>query len=64
MPFVFPNLDTAVRGHLSSGPAQRAIQVTGRAAVEAVLRDALEPSIRADGTSRHDNAFRYLVATA
>ncbi len=64
VPFVFPNLDTAVRGHLSSGPAQRAIQVTGRAAVEAALRDALEPSIRADGTSRHDNAFRYLVATA
>ena len=64
VPFVFPNLDTAARGHQSSGPAQRAIQVTGRAAVEAALRDALEPSIQADGTSRHDNAFRYLVATA
>jgi SAM-dependent methyltransferase len=62
--FVAPDLDTAVRGHLSSGPARRAIQVAGRDAVVAALRSALESSVRADGTSRHDNAFRYVVATA
>jgi SAM-dependent methyltransferase len=62
--FVLPDLETAVRGHLSSGPAQRAIQVAGRGAVEEAIRTALEPSIQADGTSRHDNAFRYVVASA
>jgi hypothetical protein len=53
-----------VRGHLSSGPARRAIEVAGRDAVEAAIRSALESSVRPDGTSRHDNAFRYVVATA
>jgi SAM-dependent methyltransferase len=62
--FVLPDLDTAVRGHLSSGPARRAIELVGRDAVEAAIRTALAPSIRPDGTSRHDNAFRYVVATA
>jgi len=64
VPFVLPDLDTAVRGHLSSGPAQRAIQEAGRAAVEAAIRSALESSIQPDGTSRHSNVFRYVVATA
>ena len=62
--FVAPDLETAVRGHLSSGPARRAIQVAGHDAVEAVIRTALEPSIQPDGSSRHDNAFRYVVATS
>ncbi len=62
--FVSDDLETAVRGHLSSGPAQRAIREAGRAAVEAAIRGALGPSIRPDGTSRQDNTFRYVVATA
>jgi len=64
VPFVFPDVDTAVRAHLSAGPARRAIQVAGRDSVATALRTALEPSIQADGTSRHDNAFRFVVATA
>lgn len=64
VPFVFDDVDTATRGHLSSGPAQRAIQVAGRPAVEAAIREALAPSIQPDGTSRHANAFRFVVATA
>ncbi len=64
VPFVFDDVDTATRGHLSSGPAQRAIQVAGRPAVEAAIREALEPSIQPDGSSRHANAFRFVVATA
>lgn len=62
--FAFRDLDTAVRGHLSSGPARRAIEVAGPDVVEAAIRAALEPSVQADGTSRHDNAFRYVVAAA
>jgi SAM-dependent methyltransferase len=61
--FVFDDLDTAVRGHLSSGPAQRAVQVAGRDEAAAAIRAALEASIRPDGTSRQTNAFRYVVAT-
>lgn len=62
--FVLPDLETAVRGHLSSGPARRAIDVAGLAAVEESIREALASSVRPDGTSQHDNAFRYVVATA
>lgn len=62
--FVFADLDTAVRGHLSSGPARRAIELAGCDAVEAAIRSALESSIQPDGTSRQDNSFRYVVATA
>lgn len=64
VPFVFADLDTAVRGHLSSGPAQRAIEVAGRDAVEAAIRAALGPSVGPDGTSQHANVFRFVVATA
>jgi SAM-dependent methyltransferase len=64
VPFVFTDLDTAVRGHLSSGPARRAIETAGLDAVAAAIRTALESSVQADGTSRQDNAFRYVVATA
>ncbi|GIU89352.1 MAG: hypothetical protein KatS3mg010_0451 [Acidimicrobiia bacterium] len=62
--FAFADLDTAVRAHLSSGPARRAIEVAGQDAVEAAIRTALEPSVQPDGTSRHANAFRYVVASA
>jgi len=62
--FDFADLDTAVRGHLSSGPARRAIDAAGRDAVLAALRSALEPSVGADGRSRQTNVFRYLVAHA
>jgi SAM-dependent methyltransferase len=64
VPFVFPDIDTAVRGHLSAGPARRAIEVAGRDAVGEAIRGALEATVRSDGTSRQDNVFRYIVATA
>ena len=64
VPFVLPDLDTAVRGHLSSGPARRAIEVAGLDAVETAIRDALASSLQPDCTSRHDNAFRFVVAMA
>jgi hypothetical protein len=64
VPFALPDLETAVRGHLSSGPAQRAIQVAGREAAERAIREALASSIQDDGSSRHDNVFRYVIATS
>ena len=62
--FTFADIDTAIRGHLSSGPARRAIETAGRDAVAAALRSALESSIHSDGRSRQSNVFRYLVAVA
>jgi SAM-dependent methyltransferase len=61
--FEFADLYTAVRGHLSSGPARRAIDEAGVEAVEEALRTALEASLQPDGRSRQENAFRYVVAT-
>ena len=63
-PFIFPDLDTAVRAHLASGPARRAIEHAGRQATVEALRTALASSLQPDGDSRHDNAFRYVIATA
>lgn len=63
-PFVFPDLETAVRAHLSAGPARRAIEHAGPDATADALRAALAGSVQPDGSSRHDNAFRYLIAAA
>lgn len=63
-PYIFPDLDTAVRAHLASGPSRRAIEHAGRQATVDALRAALAGSLQSDGSSRHDNAFRYLIATA
>lgn len=61
--FELADFDTAVRGHLSSGPARRAIDVAGRDDVEAAIRAALQPSVQADGRSHQANVFRYVVAS-
>lgn len=63
-PFIFPDLETAVRAHLSSGPARRAIEHAGKQATVDTLRAALAGSVKPDGTSRQENVFRYLIATA
>jgi SAM-dependent methyltransferase len=63
-PWVYPNLDTAVRGIGSSGPANRAEQEVGREAVEQALAAALQPFGDGTGIYRLENVFRYLVARA
>jgi hypothetical protein len=61
--FEFDDLDTAVRGHRSSSPARRSIDVAGRDAVEAATRSALESSVQADGRLHQANVFRYVIAS-
>ena len=61
-PLIYPDLATAVRTQLSSGPAANAIQHSGIAAVRGALTRAFAPSRKPDGTYRQDNVFRYLVA--
>lgn len=62
--FGYRNLDVAIRAHLSSGPAQRAIAYVGRQATAEAIAAALARSHRTDGSYRMDNVFRYLVARA
>jgi hypothetical protein len=61
-PLIYPDLATAVRTQLSSGPARKAIQHSGLAAVRGALTRAFAGSRKPDGTYRQDNIFRYLVA--
>jgi SAM-dependent methyltransferase len=61
-PFVYPDLATALRAQLSSGPARRAIETAGEPATRDALTAAFATSRQPDGSYRQDNSFRYLVA--
>ena len=63
-PYEFADIETAVRGQLSSGPARAAIEHTSRDAVSAALTEALTPVVRADGTIRLDNVFKVVITQA
>jgi SAM-dependent methyltransferase len=63
-PLLYPDLATAVRTQLSSGPARAAIGHSGLAATRGGLTRAFAGSRKPDGTYRQDNVFRYLVARA
>lgn len=63
-PWVYPDIETALRGMLSAGPAERAI----RASSFERTREAVSASIGSHRTEtggyRLNNTFRYLVARA
>jgi hypothetical protein len=61
-PLIYPDLATAVRTQLSSGPARSAIEHSGLPAVRGALTRAFAGSRRPDATYRQENVFRYLVA--
>jgi SAM-dependent methyltransferase len=63
-PLIYPDLATAVRTQLSSGPAHAAIQHSGLPAVRGALTRAFAGSRKPDGSYRQENVFRYLVARA
>ncbi|HEX8958667.1 MAG TPA: methyltransferase domain-containing protein [Solirubrobacterales bacterium] len=62
--FVFPDLETALRGLLSPGPAALAIQHSGEERVRDALARALEQFKTPSGGYSLDNKFRYLVTLA
>jgi SAM-dependent methyltransferase len=64
MSFHFPDLDTAVRAQLTSGPARIAIEHAGEPAVRTALAGAYARYRQPDGAYRQDNVFRYVVARA
>ena len=63
-PLIYPDLATAVRTQLSSGPARAAITHSGLPAVRGALTRAFAGSRKPDGSYRQDNLFRSLVASA
>ncbi len=61
-PFAYSDMDSAVRGLLSTGLFDAAVAATDATQVNKELAEALHPYRRPDGTVRMDNVFRYLIA--
>jgi SAM-dependent methyltransferase len=61
-PFGYADVDSAVRGLLSTGLFDAAITATDQAQVDKELTEALHPHQRRDGTVWMPNVFRYLIA--
>ncbi|MEZ0090712.1 class I SAM-dependent methyltransferase [Streptacidiphilus sp. EB129] len=61
-PFAYPDLDTAVRGLLSTGVFDAAAEYSGARQVEKEVTEALHPYLRRDGSVRMRNVFRYTLA--
>ncbi|MFJ6213190.1 class I SAM-dependent methyltransferase [Streptomyces sp. NPDC092296] len=63
-PFAYPDLESAVRGLLSTGVYEAAAAYSGETLVGKELAEALHPYLRGDGSVRMANVFRYVVAQA
>jgi hypothetical protein len=63
-PFTYPDLATAVRATLSSGPARRAIEQVGVDRVREAAGAALAQLVQPDASVRLDNVFRVVIARA
>ncbi|MGW1003959.1 SAM-dependent methyltransferase [Streptomyces sp. NPDC002520] len=61
-PFGYADIDSAVRGLVSTGLFDAAIAATDRKQVDKELVEALHPYRRPDGTVWMHNVFRYLIA--
>ncbi|MEV7340120.1 class I SAM-dependent methyltransferase [Streptomyces sp. NPDC093544] len=61
-PFGYADVDSAVRGLLSTGLFDAAVGATDEAQVDKELREALHPHRRRDGAVWMPNVFRYLIA--
>jgi SAM-dependent methyltransferase len=62
MPFIYADVESALRGVLSAGPAARAIHAAGEGRVRDLVAAALAPYRLSSGGVRLENRFRYLVA--
>lgn len=60
----YPDRETALRGHLASGPAAKAIKAVGEEQVATALSDAIAPFRTATGGYALENSWRYVLATA
>jgi SAM-dependent methyltransferase len=63
-PWIYPDLDTALKGMLSAGPAERAIRSSSLEKARDAITGAIAPFRTASGGYRLNNVFRYLIARA
>ena len=56
-----PDADTAVKGLLASGVAERAIRTSGEAAVRASVTDAIQAARKSDGSYAFSNEWLFLL---
>jgi len=63
-PWIYPDLDTALRGMLSAGPAERAIRSSSVEKAREAISNAITPYRTASGSYYLNNVFRYLIARA
>jgi SAM-dependent methyltransferase len=63
-PYTYPDIDTAIRAQMSSGPARRAIEHAGPQPVRDALSAVFAGYCATDGTVQLDNVFRVLIARA
>jgi SAM-dependent methyltransferase len=61
-PYAYPDLDSALRGLISTGVFDAATEFAGERQIEKELREALFPWTRPDGSVRMQNVFRYVIA--
>ena len=62
-PFEYPNLETALGGLLSTGPAVRAMETSGEDKVVQAITEVLAQFRRSDGSYRMSNKYMFLVAS-
>jgi hypothetical protein len=63
-PWIYPDLDTALRAMLSAGPAEKAVRTSGMDRAREAVKSAVEPFRTAGGGYHMKNKFRYLIARA
>jgi hypothetical protein len=63
-PFEFPDLETALRGNMSTGVAAAAIRAAGAEAVQRAMVKSFAPLRLSDGSYRVRTRFRYVIASA
>jgi SAM-dependent methyltransferase len=63
-PWIYPDLETALRGMLSAGPVERAIRTSSLERAREAVVGAIAPYRTASGGYHLNNTFRYLIAHA
>ena len=61
-PWVYPDLETALKGMLSAGPAERAMRASSFERAREAVAAAIEAYRTPSGGYHLNNTFRYLVA--
>jgi SAM-dependent methyltransferase len=61
-PYAHDDFDAAVRSHLASGPARRAIDTAGFDATHDAITAVCEQARQPDGSVKFDNIFKVLIA--